>query len=72
VSKKDHVIVEDFVNNMRAFLKNPEIYTITRQLYDRKQEEIREMEKNQFLDISKVVDEDLKSANASRKEWEHI
>lgn len=70
--KQDKVILQEFIDNMRLYLNNFEVYALTRNMYEMRNFEIKEKEKARQLDFYKVTDKNLAKANISKKDFENI
>lgn len=56
---------------MREYFRNNDLFEYTKSFYDKKQRDIKLRELyNEYLDVSKVTDDNLEDAGVSKREFD--
>ena len=73
INDKDRAIVKDYIDNMKDYLSlDLENFQMIQNMYAKRQEDIKNRDKNAAFKIEDVTEKDLKAANVSKKEFIQI
>lgn len=73
INDKDRAIVKEYMENMAAYLNlDLENFQLIQNMYAKRQEDLKNRERDRAVNVHEVTDKDLKAANVSKKEFLQI